>query len=560
MGVANVRRFIALVLAASLFVSSAFALDGTYDVTGDAVTLFPVQGVYVGSVAQQAAQAAADAGIMPIAESTWTNAQWNNIYDAITGTTGILYQTKQISSDTASMRIDTLNIKSNIQSIRDDLRTVQGSVASTLSQVSYINNGLGYSSYLGHSVARDLNDIISNQGTIYSGLNSVLSEILTSIQDNGSNTGSLAHQTGFSSYGNSLSTNQTFADALFSISGNQIYNSEWGYLSSTGLDDFSSVGLFSSPYVSAIGFRGLASILRGVDGTFDSSYTGSLWSYADSQLTSSEYSVSGGFPMIHLLLDSIGMGTYQLVEAAYDNTLLSKQIGFSYFGNSFSSNDSLVNTLMAISGNQIYNSEWGYLSSAGSDDFSSLGLFSTAYVDAVGFRGLANILRGSDNLPYTGSLWSFDSDGELASQSYSVSGGFPMINTLLDNMNGGLYRLVNVLASPLDEKISDAAREDQEAFNENFQGDGEGSSKGSVGSAAGISSGFSDTFSTGANPGQFFSGINDNVAFWFSQEVKDSMRYNGPQMMDLDGEEEFINFYELNREEFYSLLGGGLGD
>lgn len=538
------RKLIALVLASSLFVFSAFAVDATYDVAGDAVTLLPVEVVYVGTVAQQAAQAAADAGVIPLAESSWTTAQWSNVYNAILSINTPSWSANQwtnvynaiTSGDTDKKLIEIYNNMISPVSFTNLYNEVKAmsSALGSYSSMSVIQS-LGYAgSYPGQSVARHLDSLLN-----------LMRDLITS----SSSTTSLASQSGFSLFdGKSQVSNQTFAEFIRQLSWMFYHNSVYGFLAADG-SSTTGEGYHSLVWYVVNGLSGLASILRG---SSNEEYTGSLWSIS-TELESSEYSIAGGFPMIHQLLDNMNAGVYSIADPRY----FSSQSGFSIFnGTTQLSNQPFSEFVRQLSWVLYQDGRFGFLGPDGTSS-NTAGYHPVVWYLNSGILGIASIMRGSSNDAYKGSLWSFDDNGDLTSQSYSVSGGFPMINTLLDNMNGGLYRLVNVLASPLDEKISDAARKDQEAFNENFQGDGAGSSGDSVGSAAGISSGFSDTFSTGANPGQFFSGINDNIGIWFSQEMLDAMTYSGPQAMAFDDDEEWISLYDDSREQFYSLLGGG---
>lgn len=306
------------------------------------------------------------------------------------------------------------------------------------------------------------------------------------------------------------------------------------------------------------------SLIEALGYTVATSGNDTVWS----QLRSIDQYVSGAISVDTASISSSSSSILAVLQTLQTNQSrsynLARQNEFSIWrhnqlaSSSLLSNLSFGTALQLISVNQI-TSAARYLDYAGNIFVSSSDVvyFNAADILLRGLVGLRTVLQGTSDLsPFSNSLWSFNG-ADLVKTSGSQSGGFPMINALLDNLNAGVYQLVDVLANPGEQEIADAAQENRDAFHDNFQGDGAGSvGGGSIKDVAGVSSGASDLFDTGASPGQFFTQVNGNAGGWFSQDVKDSLSYSGPVSLDLDDEDDLTHYYEENYAEFLRLLGG----
>lgn len=150
-------------------------------------------------------------------------------------------------------------------------------------------------------------------------------------------------------------------------------------------------------------------------------------------------------------------------------------------------------------------------------------------------------------------------EGGLDQLNGTVSGGFPMINTWFQVF-------YNLLFDPLDEELKEETSDQKQELLDHFYGDGsQGVQGGQIGSLGEISSSAGSLLDTGGNIGNVFSEIGNSgssIWSWFSSENSNAINGSGGLSLASDDDlvspsPEIIDFYTAQREELFSMLGGG---
>lgn len=155
---------------------------------------------------------------------------------------------------------------------------------------------------------------------------------------------------------------------------------------------------------------------------------------------------------------------------------------------------------------------------------------------------------------------------------YTVSGSYNMIYYNLLNVNGLLAGILRNLYNPVDDALEDASEDQKKEILDNFFGDdGNGVKPGQIGDLGGISSGAGSLLDTGADMGSVFDEIGNpgsSVWSWFTAGNSEAINGAPSSASEMtpyslwDAPEpsptvEVVDFYGAQREEFFSMLGGG---
>lgn len=163
--------------------------------------------------------------------------------------------------------------------------------------------------------------------------------------------------------------------------------------------------------------------------------------------------------------------------------------------------------------------------------------------------GLARILRGSSGAIVGAS---FINSSDLSSTEYKTDN---LLNAFypLWWIQNDLARLTHVIADPTEQALHDATKDNVQSVTDNLTGE-KGVTSQDIGDLSGISSGVGDFMATGVSPDRLTGSISDegNYSFFSQQTADDLHTFPAPQSADDD----FIDFYAINRQEYSSLLGG----
>lgn len=209
-------------------------------------------------------------------------------------------------------------------------------------------------------------------------------------------------------------------------------------------------------------------------------------------------------------------------------------------------------------------SGFNYVSSNGSLGTSNSNMGLIDLINA-NMKGLASIFRGVQgsagsimNSQYTGSMMIQNSDGsKVQSTSYSVSGGFPMINRLLSQIQFDTGSLAYVLANKSDIELKEQELPNQNAFEEGFLGNSAGSlTTRQIGDLSGVSGDLKTGLAGDVTAGQAISGsFGGNGWGFFSQQVQDELnpQYSAAQLRDrlLRSNDGYVDFYDPNAYDRY---------
>lgn len=249
------------------------------------------------------------------------------------------------------------------------------------------------------------------------------------------------------------------------------------------------------------------------------------------------------------------------------STDLHSSHGYYDFNGIHYNNASAADTLGIIANDMYYGLtiSGSYLGSDGT--VQSGGRLALGYITSFGFKGLAQLMSGSDRVT-TFSLASIGEDGSVSYSDTEVDNLLDALGLLGTSIQNPLANLEYVLANSEDVAFKAQEQENTEAAKDSFFGDGAGAVKPSnITDAASITSGFSSSFSGAGSVGDIFTVLQDASGWgFFSQEVYDDM--NGLSVVALSDDDDILSdfievepgFFALADTSFFDVdayLGGG---
>lgn len=289
-------------------------------------------------------------------------------------------------------------------------------------------------------------------------------------------------------------------------------------------------------------------------------------------------SLTNGFRMV-----SRGLYDMQQSFAQYDNAfdrlsdrLVGTWTGFTHFSGNTTTTHTSSGALYAINQNLFYGLK--EISSRVKDTGSNISTLDT-HIQS-GFSSLdlnvsSNFKRLTDRLvsitgTYRVNNYGFTTGEQVGTRD--VRGVLDALYYMGVGTNGLLAGILRHLHSPVDDALNDASEDQKDEFLDNFFGDGgNGVKPGQIGDLGGISSGAGSLLDTGADMGSVFDSIGDpgsSVWSWFSTGNSDAINgfprgasevapYSQRDDIEATPSPEVVDFYGAQREEFFSMLGGG---